>query len=153
MARTYNTINDNLRSFIEAQHLFFVASAPLAADGHVNVSPKGQDCLRVLGPLQVAYLDLSMYPTAALQNAGADSCVAGQLKLMPGMLGTPSQVLAIAFLIHYNLSQHGHFVWQFRIHYQHLAKMSVMLVPHTKCLICSGDIHGSGSSSSSTVSV
>ena len=75
-----------------------------------------QDLLSGFQETQVAYLDLSMYPTAALQNAGADSCVAGQLKLMPGMLGTPSQVLAIAFLIHYNLLQHGHFVWQFRIH-------------------------------------
>ncbi len=59
MARTYPTITDELRAFIEAQQLFFVATAPLAADGHVNVSPKGLDCLRVLGPLRVAYLDLT----------------------------------------------------------------------------------------------
>lgn len=39
--------------------MFFVASAPLTADGHVNLSPKGMDCLRILGPLQVAYLDLT----------------------------------------------------------------------------------------------
>lgn len=39
--------------------MFFVASAPLDAAGHINVSPKGMDCLRVLGPLQVAYLDLT----------------------------------------------------------------------------------------------
>jgi hypothetical protein len=59
MARTYTAITDELRSFIEAQHMFFVASAPLSGDGHVNVSPKGLDCLRVLGPRQVAYLDLT----------------------------------------------------------------------------------------------
>ena len=59
MARTYSAITDDLRAFIEAQELFFVATAPLAADGHVNVSPKGLDCLRVLGPLRVAYLDLT----------------------------------------------------------------------------------------------
>ena len=59
MARTYSAITDDLRAFIEAQQLFFVATAPLAADGHVNVSPKGLDCLRVLGPLRVAYLDLT----------------------------------------------------------------------------------------------
>ena len=59
MARTYPEITDELRTFIEAQHMFFVASAPLAAEGHVNVSPKGLDCLRVLGPLRVAYLDLT----------------------------------------------------------------------------------------------
>ena len=59
MATTYSTITDDLRAFIEAQQLFFVATAPLAADGHVNISPKGLDCLRVLGPLRVAYLDLT----------------------------------------------------------------------------------------------
>ena len=59
MARTYPAITDELRAFIEAQQMFFVASAPLAADGHVNVSPKGLDSLRVLGPRRVAYLDLT----------------------------------------------------------------------------------------------
>src|SRR6185369_10810791 len=50
-------IDDKLRAFIGAQHMFFVATAPLGADGHVNVSPKGLDTLRVLGPMRVAYLD------------------------------------------------------------------------------------------------
>lgn len=59
MAKVFPEINERLRSFIEAQHMFFVASAPLTADGHVNLSPKGMDCLRILGPLQVAYLDLT----------------------------------------------------------------------------------------------
>ena len=39
--------------------MFFVATAPLAADGHVNLSPKGLDTFRVLGPTTVAYLDLT----------------------------------------------------------------------------------------------
>ena len=59
MARTYPAITDELRGFIEAQQMFFVATAPLAADEHVNVSPKGLECLRVLGPRRVAYLDLT----------------------------------------------------------------------------------------------
>jgi len=59
VARTYPAITDELRAFIEAQQMFFVASAPLNAEGHVNVSPKGLDCLRVLEPLRVAYLDLT----------------------------------------------------------------------------------------------
>jgi len=37
--------------------MFFVATAPLDAGGHVNLSPKGLDTLRILGPRQVAYLD------------------------------------------------------------------------------------------------
>jgi hypothetical protein len=53
------TIDDSARKFIEAQPLFFVGSAPLDADGHVNVSPKGLDTLRVLGPRTIAYLDLT----------------------------------------------------------------------------------------------
>lgn len=59
MARTYPVITDELRAFIEAQQMFFVGTAPLDAAGHINVSPKGMDCLRVLGPSEVAYLDLT----------------------------------------------------------------------------------------------
>ncbi len=43
--------------WIVAQQMFFVGSAPLSGEGHVNVSPKGGDSFRVLGPRQVAYLD------------------------------------------------------------------------------------------------
>jgi hypothetical protein len=59
MATFYDSISDSLREFIEAQHLFFVASAPLDAEGHVNLSPKGYDGFRVLSPNRVAYLDLT----------------------------------------------------------------------------------------------
>jgi hypothetical protein len=59
MARIYDEIDDSLARWIGAQALFFVGSAPLAADGHVNVSPKGPiGSLRVLGPREVAYLDI-----------------------------------------------------------------------------------------------
>ena len=57
MGTVHQDIDDRLRVFIEAQHLFFVATAPLAADGHINVSPKGLDTLRVLDGKTVAYLD------------------------------------------------------------------------------------------------
>jgi hypothetical protein len=43
--------------FIKAQRIFFVGSAPM--DGHVNVSPKGHDVLRIFSPTEVAYLDLT----------------------------------------------------------------------------------------------
>jgi hypothetical protein len=58
MGKLYDEITPALAEFIRGQHLFFVASAPLAADGHVNLSPKGLDSFRVLGPRRVAYLDL-----------------------------------------------------------------------------------------------
>jgi hypothetical protein len=58
MGKIHEEIDDRLRRWIERQHLFFVASAPLAADGHVNVSPKGDlRWFRVTGPREVAYLD------------------------------------------------------------------------------------------------
>src|SRR4051794_41141394 len=58
MARTYDEIDDHLRAWIARQPMFFVGSAPLAGDGHINVSPKGPGgTLRVLGPRRVAYLD------------------------------------------------------------------------------------------------
>ncbi|MFP3949187.1 MAG: pyridoxamine 5'-phosphate oxidase family protein [Gemmatimonadota bacterium] len=59
MGKPYAGLTDHLRAFVEDQPLFFVATAPLAADGHVNVSPKGLDSFRVLSPERVAYLDLT----------------------------------------------------------------------------------------------
>lgn len=58
MSATYQRLDDRLIAFIRAQKLFFVATAPLAADGHVNVSPKGYDSLAVLDDHRVAWLDL-----------------------------------------------------------------------------------------------
>jgi len=59
MARTYDAIDDHLAAWIGKQPMFFVASAPLEEDGHVNVSPKGPiGTFRVIGPRRVAYVDL-----------------------------------------------------------------------------------------------
>lgn len=58
MSKVFEEIDDHLRRWIARQRMFFVATAPLSADGRVNVSPKGPiDTLRVLGPREVAYLD------------------------------------------------------------------------------------------------
>ncbi|UJW30036.1 pyridoxamine 5'-phosphate oxidase family protein [Saccharothrix sp. AJ9571] len=58
MGKTYERIDDRLRAFIDAQPVFFVASAPLSGDGHVNLSPKGRaGTLAVLDEHTVAYLD------------------------------------------------------------------------------------------------
>lgn len=58
MGKEFPEIDARIRRFIERQHLFFVSTAPLAADGRVNCSPKGLDSLRILGPRQVAYADI-----------------------------------------------------------------------------------------------
>ena len=59
MGKQLTTIDDQLRDFIHSQPVFFVATAPLDASGHVNLSPKGLDSLRVLGGDVVAYADLT----------------------------------------------------------------------------------------------
>jgi hypothetical protein len=59
MAKVFEGIDAGLAGWIAAQPLFFVASAPLDPDGHINVSPKGPiETLRVLDEQTIAYLDL-----------------------------------------------------------------------------------------------
>jgi Pyridoxamine 5'-phosphate oxidase len=59
MGKVYEAIDEKLAAWIARQPLFFVGTAPLDGEGHVNVSPKGPiGTLRILGPHEVAYLDL-----------------------------------------------------------------------------------------------
>jgi hypothetical protein len=57
MSKQRDNIDSDLAAWIARQRVFFVATAPLSADGHINTSPKGGDAFRVLGPLEVAYQD------------------------------------------------------------------------------------------------
>ena len=60
MGRTYDSIDERLATWLLAQPLFFVASAPLSGSGHVNCSPKGgAGSFAVLGEREVAYRDLT----------------------------------------------------------------------------------------------
>lgn len=59
MGTVYSSILPKHEEFIRKQRIFFVGSAPLTADGHVNISPKGHDVLRILSSNEVAYLDLT----------------------------------------------------------------------------------------------
>jgi hypothetical protein len=59
VGKIYDEITPELAGWLGQQHVFFVATAPLAADGLLNCSPKGMDTFRVLGPREVAYLDLT----------------------------------------------------------------------------------------------
>jgi hypothetical protein len=58
MGKFSDTILDHHNDFINAQKMFFVSTAPLSADGHINLSPKGMDTFRVLLPSRVAYMDI-----------------------------------------------------------------------------------------------
>jgi predicted pyridoxine 5'-phosphate oxidase superfamily flavin-nucleotide-binding protein len=60
MATIFDAITDHHREWIAKQSMFFVGTAPLAADGHVNVSPKGPiGSFRVIDDRTVAYLDVN----------------------------------------------------------------------------------------------
>lgn len=59
MGKVFETIDERMRAWLQAQRMFFVATAPLAGDGLLNLSPKGLDSFAVLGPRRVAYLDLT----------------------------------------------------------------------------------------------
>ncbi|MEJ7586410.1 MAG: pyridoxamine 5'-phosphate oxidase family protein [Ferruginibacter sp.] len=58
MGKFYEEISQAHRDFIDKQKMFFVSTAPLNQDGHVNLSPKGLDCFRVFSAGRVGYMDL-----------------------------------------------------------------------------------------------
>jgi len=57
MAKFYDCLTTELQTFIEAQHIFFVATSP--RNGRINLSPKGMDALRIINQSEIAYLDLT----------------------------------------------------------------------------------------------
>ena len=70
MSKFYKKLDDKLIAFIEKQPMFFIASA--AAGGRVNLSPKGLDAFRVIGPLRCAYLDITGSGNETAAHARAD---------------------------------------------------------------------------------
>ncbi len=57
MGKKYSELNDNHRAFIQAQQMYFTATAPQS--GRINLSPKGIDSLRVVGANRVIWLNLT----------------------------------------------------------------------------------------------
>jgi len=57
MGKLYDSISPELAAWVQEQRMFFVATAPIASNGHVNTSPKSGDALRIIGPSEVAYQD------------------------------------------------------------------------------------------------
>lgn len=91
MGKVYDSIGDDHREFIAAQRMFFVASAPLSPDGHVNLSPKGLDCFRILAPNRVAYLDL----TGSGNETSAHLSENGRIALMFCAFAGPPKILRL----------------------------------------------------------
>ena len=59
MGKVFEAIDEALERWIGAQPLWFVATAPLAADARVNVSPRGGDSFSVLGRHRVGWVDFT----------------------------------------------------------------------------------------------
>ena len=59
MGKVFESLTPELQQWLAQQKVFFVATAPLSRDGHINCSPKGGDTFRILGEREVAYLDLT----------------------------------------------------------------------------------------------
>ena len=59
MGKLFAEIDETMRGWIAAQPMWFIATAPLAADGRVNISPRGSDSFSVLGPHRVGWVDFT----------------------------------------------------------------------------------------------
>ena len=91
MGKVVPELSDELVRFIESQPVFFVATAPLSAEGHVNVSPKGLNTFAVLSPTHVAYLDL----TGSGNETAAHLAENGRVTFMFCSFAGPPRILRI----------------------------------------------------------
>jgi predicted pyridoxine 5'-phosphate oxidase superfamily flavin-nucleotide-binding protein len=91
MGKIYPTLDQAVTQFIQAQPVFFVATAPLDARGHINVSPKGLDTLRILGPKTLAYLDLTGSGVETVAHAKENS----RITLMFCAFAGPPKILRL----------------------------------------------------------
>jgi hypothetical protein len=87
----YDTITPELADWIAKQPLFFNATAPLDPNGHVNLSPRGLDTLRILDPQQVAILDL----TGSGNETAAHLTENGRMTLMFCAFSGPPRILRL----------------------------------------------------------
>ena len=91
MAKLYDQITPPLQKFIGEQPMFFVATAPLSEDGHVNLSPKGYDTFRILSANSVVYLDL----TGSGNETSAPLAENGRITFMFCAFNGPPQILRL----------------------------------------------------------
>ena len=91
VGRSFASLSPALADAVRAAPLFFVATAPLSADGHVNLSPKGGDTLRVLDDRTVAYLDLTGSGAETIAHLREN----GRITLMVCAFSGPPQIVRI----------------------------------------------------------
>ena len=90
MGKVLDALDDHLIEWIGRQHVFFVATAP-SDGGHVNVSPKGHDTLRVLDPHTIAYLDLTGSGAETIAHTRQN----GRITVMLCAFDGPPQILRL----------------------------------------------------------
>lgn len=93
MADFTDALSEKQIAMIAAQPVFFVATA--AAEGRINLSPKGYDAFRVLSPTRVAYLDLGGSGNETHAHLAADQEDAGRITVMFCNFGKPALILRI----------------------------------------------------------
>lgn len=91
MGKQFPAMLPEHEAFIRRQHVFFVGSAPLSEDGHVNLSPKGHDALRLLSSNRAAYLDM----TGSGNETSAHILENGRVTLMFCAFEGPPQILRL----------------------------------------------------------
>jgi hypothetical protein len=122
MAKFHEQIEDHHRDFIESQHLFFVSTAPLNAEGHINLSPKGLDSFRVLSPTKVAYMDI----IGSGNETSAHILENGRITFMFCAFGGPPNIL--------RLYGKGHTVLRSNPEWAELSSLFIIL-PSTRQII------------------
>ncbi|MCK0127058.1 pyridoxamine 5'-phosphate oxidase family protein [Erythrobacter sp. F6033] len=93
MADFFDALEPKHVAMIEKQPVFFVATA--AADGRINLSPKGYDAFRVISPTRVAYLDLAGSGNETHAHLIADQDDAGRITIMFTNFDRPALILRI----------------------------------------------------------
>jgi hypothetical protein len=91
MGKVYDSITGDLARWLGAQPVFFVATATTDPDTRVNVSPRGLETFRVLGPDRVAWLDLTGSGVETIAHLGAD----GRITLMFCAFDDPPQIIRL----------------------------------------------------------
>src|ERR687893_2795020 len=91
MGKVYDSITGELARWLGAQPMFFVATTTSDPDTRVNLSPRGLDTFRVLGPARVAWLDLTGSGVETIAHLRAD----GRITLMFCAFDDPPRIVRL----------------------------------------------------------
>ena len=110
MGKQYNSLTENQIKFIEEQKMFFVATA--GPEGKINLSPKGMDSFRVIGPNQVIWLNV----TGSGNETAAHVALNPRMTIMFNAFDGKPEILRLygnAVAVHHNDEKWSHFISYF----------------------------------------